>query len=241
MFHVFLALKDPARGKSRLASLLAVEPRAALVTAMACDVVEAVLAAGEDICLWVIGSEHWQRELPGHPRLRLMNEACLGGAGLNALLRAAVDRVDPRFGLVLHGDLPFLTTDDIAAARARLLHHDLVLCSDAARVGTNAIGFRDAGRPAFCFGRDSYATHCRLAEARGRPWSALARPGFARDVDTPADLRGLLVAIAASERVGPNTARWAALHGPALNDSLRHGAPPMHPGIADLRPAGASL
>lgn len=241
MVQVFLSLKNPALAKSRLAPLLTNPQRVALVTAMALDVVEAVLAADACTGLTVIAHDRWRRELPRHPLLRAVNEDQLGGGDLNALLCSAVDLVDPACALVLHGDLPFLARCDIAAAWDALQCHDLLLCPDVANSGTNAVGFRRRARPAFCFGRDSFTAHRRLAQESGCRWSVLARAGFARDVDTPADLRLLLQRVSAGERVGPRTSRWATRHGAAVVEALR--CPARYPCAngREQQPAGLPL
>ncbi len=220
MLHVFLPLKDLAWAKTRLAGLLSDEQRETLVEAMALDVVDAVLAAGSDTRLSVIAPGCWQGRLPQCPDLNLLREEQLASTGLNGVLREAVAIEQPDRALVLHGDLPGLAAQDIRAAARTLRDHDVVICPDAAGVGTNALGFRFDAMPAFYFGPDSFAAHQRCADAGSGPWTVLDRPGLTLDIDTPADLGALLRRAASGAPVGARTALWATRHGPALLKSL---------------------
>ncbi|MEO1080662.1 MAG: 2-phospho-L-lactate guanylyltransferase [Pseudomonadota bacterium] len=229
MPRVFVALKNLEVAKSRLSVALSDEQRVALVRAMALDVVDVVLAGKSAWRLTAIAPASWQALLPRSPMLSLLCEEELTGVGLNELLREAMDAGQPDQALVVHGDLPFLDVRDVRAAMQHLQSHDLVLCPDSAGAGTNALGFRESAKPVFRFGRDSFAAHRRAAQARSSRWAALERPGFARDIDTPADLSLLLRDVAAGEKVGARTALWVQRYGRTVQSSLETQMPIRFP------------
>ncbi|MEM6775431.1 MAG: 2-phospho-L-lactate guanylyltransferase [Pseudomonadota bacterium] len=220
MLQVFLALKNPQLAKSRLSVALADEQRIDLVQAMALDVIDVVLAGDGPLRLTVIAPMPWKALLPRSPRLNFLSEETLSGAGLNPLLREAVEAEKPGRAVVLHGDLPFLDAHDVRVLTQRLDSHSLVLCPDSTGKGTNGLGFKEPGEPAFRFGPDSFMAHRRCAEALRCRWTALERPGFARDVDTPGDLLVLLQGVASGENVGARTALWVRRYGGSVRSAL---------------------
>ncbi|MEL7043919.1 MAG: 2-phospho-L-lactate guanylyltransferase [Pseudomonadota bacterium] len=229
MLRVFVALKNPELAKSRLSSVLSGEQRVALVKAMALDVVDVVLAGKSAWWLTVIAPARWQALLPRNPMLSLLCEEELTGVELNELLQEAVEAEQTDHALVVHGDLPFIDVRDVRAAMRHLQSHDLVLCPDSAGAGTNALGFREPAKPVFRFGHDSFAAHRRATQAQGSRWAALERPGFARDIDTPADLSLLLRDVASGEKVGARTALWARRYGRTVQSSLETQMPIRFP------------
>ena len=111
------------------------------------------------------------------------------GDGLNAALgqgaRDAVARGATAI-LSLSSDLPYLTADDLSALLADPA--EIVIATDVARRGTNALLQRSPFAIPYGYGADSLTTHRTAAEAIGLTVSVIARPGLARDIDTPADL-----------------------------------------------------
>lgn len=111
---------------------------------------------------------------------------------LNAALeqaRATVRRAGADALLVVHGDLPLITADDVwALADALAAGADLVLAPDRAEVGTNALGgWLAAGMP-FLFGGASFARHMAAAAWRELHVAVVRSPTLALDVDTPESL-----------------------------------------------------
>ena len=91
--------------------------------------------------------------------------------------------------LILHGDLPNLTADDVAA----LLHAlpeagGVAIAPDRGGTGTNGLALRPPDAIALRFGVGSFAAHLAAADEAGIPLSEVHRPGLAFDLDTPADL-----------------------------------------------------
>jgi 2-phospho-L-lactate guanylyltransferase len=91
--------------------------------------------------------------------------------------------------VILHGDLPNLQADDVAALVDALLQAGgVAIAPDRAGAGTNALALRPPDAIPFRFGIGSFAAHVAEAEATGTPLVEVHRPGLAFDLDTPADL-----------------------------------------------------
>ena len=117
------------------------------------------------------------------------------GMGLNegldqARSQALLDGIDTL--IVLHGDLPNLTTTDIETLVGALPSDGgagVAIAPDRAGTGTNALALRPPGVIAFRFGRGSFAAHAAEVERAAVPCVAVNRAGLAFDLDTPEDLR----------------------------------------------------
>jgi 2-phospho-L-lactate guanylyltransferase len=101
-------------------------------------------------------------------------------------LNAAIDRAVDRTGLpalVIHGDLPFVSSDDV---NAMIDAPADVVIARARDGGTNALLMRKRIRSAF--GTRSALAHAARARASGLRTHVIDRPGLALDVDDEASL-----------------------------------------------------
>jgi 2-phospho-L-lactate guanylyltransferase len=103
-------------------------------------------------------------------------------AGLNGAIDAALDRLGAPV-LVIHADLPLLSTADID--RVLTAEADVVVAR-ARDGGTNGLLLRRLIRPAF--GPSSAAAHATRARELGLRAHVLDIPGFALDVDDETSL-----------------------------------------------------
>lgn len=114
------------------------------------------------------------------------------GLGLNAgLEQAREEAIADRIAtlLVLHGDLPNLGADDVAALLDALPDTGgVAIAPDRAGTGTNGLALRPPDAIGFRFGAGSFAAHAQEAQNAGVPLAEVHRPGLAFDLDTPADL-----------------------------------------------------
>jgi 2-phospho-L-lactate guanylyltransferase len=114
------------------------------------------------------------------------------GLGLNAGLEQARDEaIADRIAtlLILHGDLPNLGADDVAALLDALPDTGgVAIAPDRAGTGTNGLALRPPDAIGFRFGAGSFAAHALEAQGAGVPLADVHRPGLAFDLDTPADL-----------------------------------------------------
>ena len=105
------------------------------------------------------------------------------GAGLNPALEAARAALRGAKLLVVHADLPFLASDDVAALLAAG-EGGCAIAPDRHGTGTNALALAADCGLEFAFGPDSFARH----RAQAPDAVVVARAGLGFDLDTPEDL-----------------------------------------------------
>lgn len=198
-------LRSPGEGKTRLASVLGTTARAELAGAMLADVVQALTAAGIDR-LVVVASGPAAAAAAGAlgvdvitdpPEVRTLDDA----------IRTAASRLPPAEELlVAMADLPCLTADDVAELLSTTAPVGLAATTDG---GTGGLVRRPANVMGTAYGPDSATRHAQLAHVHGVACERVDRDGFARDVDTAADLEALR-----GWPTGPSTRRWLERHRP---------------------------
>ena len=187
-------LNSRSQAKTRLASVLNSAGRAALSRWLAQRVLGAlrnariasigVVSPDDEVLRWA-----WR-----HGAQPVRQE----GSGLNAALdigRAWATRRQADALMVVLGDLPLLTVDDVLALVSQVEEMretpSVTMAPDRAGQGTNILLLRPPDALAFAFGEDSLARHTALARAEGIEPHVMRLPGAAFDVDTPDDLREL--------------------------------------------------
>lgn len=183
-----LALKALPEGKSRLTGVLSRTQREQLIRAMLASVIDALAAARELAGIAVVTP---QAEVLPAGVLALPDP----GAGLNHALASGAGRLEAlgaRELLVLHTDLPLLDADEIDAFITASRPSGLGLAPDRRGSGTNGLFLALPSAFRFRFGAASLQQHVLEARLHGLRASIAPLPGFAFDVDEPADLAGLL-------------------------------------------------
>jgi len=181
---VLIAIKRRVECKSRLAGVLPLPQRLALVRHMLAHVIGQSRQARLAGTVAVLSPE--RDTVPAE--IPVLADA---GTDLNAALRQAetmLRRLGVREWLVLPADLPELRAADIDAIIAAGRAGGCALAGDAAGRGTNALYVRLQEGFDYRFGEDSLAAHLGAAAARGLRAELLALPAVAADVDSPADL-----------------------------------------------------
>lgn len=196
MARALLPLKDLVAAKTRLGGLMGPSERRALARAMARDVLSVLTAHPRISSVTLVSDDPEAPLLAATHGASFCAERELGRQGLNGVLAAASDRLldgTSEALVVLHGDLPLLTTEDITTVLLeQQVSGGLVIGCDQAGTGTNLLAFTAASRPRYQFGPDSCASHQRFARAAGIPVRILQRLGIGLDVDEPADVAALL-------------------------------------------------
>jgi 2-phospho-L-lactate guanylyltransferase len=176
-----------AAAKTRLAPVLDDGEREALARRL----LEQVLRTAHEACsdVVVITPSEALEPLVVAAGARLVVQRGLGlNAGLEQARREAILEGVTTL-LVLHGDLPNLTTDDVAALLDALPKAGgVAIAPDRAGTGTNGLAMRPPDAIALRFGVGSLAAHVAAAEEAGVALAEVHRPGLAFDLDTPADL-----------------------------------------------------
>lgn len=180
--------------KSRLNAALSAAERRALVLWMAGRLLTALRDSGTVTTTLVVSPDIEALAWAAASGAATLYQS---GSGLNAGLelgrRWALDHGAETL-LVLLGDLPTLTAQEIAAfvADARVVTQPHVaLAPDRHERGTNGLLLRPVDALPFAFGEGSLARHRALARAAGIEPTLFHAPGMAFDVDTPHDLREL--------------------------------------------------
>lgn len=175
---VVIPVKSFSLGKQRLSSALNPDVRARLGRGLANHVASTVVGAGLVPLIVTADPEvaEWSMRT-GFPSL------ADPGAGLDEAASTGVGWVR-HIGatwLVLHGDLPLLTAEDVGCLAAVLEAGGSVI-APSADGGTSAIGGREPIE--FAFGRSSFHRHLsRLTDP-----DVIARTGLLHDLDSPTDL-----------------------------------------------------
>lgn len=177
--------KPPGSGKNRLSPTLDEAARGELVRVMLGHVVAVVEAARNVDTVCLIGpSRHGLSET-----LPLLDDP---GTGLNAAIASGFDeavRADATRVLVIHGDLPQLTTQDVELLAAAA-PGSVAIAPDRHGTGTNALSLPlpEAENFTFVFGPDSFARHCMEADRLELKVETIHSQGLSHDIDEPDDL-----------------------------------------------------
>lgn len=180
-------LRAPGVGKTRLASVLDPEQRAALAVAMLGDVVAALRTGGITEVVVAAGGRG-AAEVADDLGLAVVVDPP-GCHDLDRALRAATARlVADRDVLVVAADLPRIRGSDVRA----LLHSDAeVVVAPTAAGGTGALLRRPGSVIATAYGAGSAQRHLDLAHRAGARSAVVDRDGLFHDVDTFTDLVAL--------------------------------------------------
>ena len=188
------------QGKSRLGEVLDGEARAGVARAMFDRVVGRVLgglaARGElEGVLVVTDGPEVALRAKGAGAEALLSPGVGPGRKLGAIVDEGLVALGARGGeaaLVIMGDLPELSQDDVRVLAGMLEGHDLVLAPDAAGTGTNALAlWLPPPMPTRFCGGESLGDHVADARALDLRVAICERGGFRFDVDQPGDYERL--------------------------------------------------
>ena len=181
--HVLVPLKRLDDAKSRLASVLGADERAALML----ELLEGVLAALKEADVGKVTIVSSEELCPnGVPRFDD------GGLAWNDALAAAMrEAVSEPIAAVVSADLPRVTAEDVRTLVAATPDRGISIAR-ALDGGTNAVSMRPAGVVMTHFGEpQSAAVHAFATAEAGLAARIIDVPGLAFDIDTPDDLETL--------------------------------------------------
>lgn len=197
--HAIVPVKDPRRGKQRLASVLDAASRARLVRAMLADVLAALHDCPEISRVWIVSSD--AALVPAD-----CGHVADPGDGLNAAIAAALATATAAgagSALVLPADVPEVRAVDLRALLESARSADVVVATDVTERGTNALVLSPPTAIAPAFGDDSRRRHEQVARAAGLRFSLCTTPALARDVDFPEHLASLALRDARYAAIAP--------------------------------------
>lgn len=185
--YAVVVARTGANAKTRLSRALGPEARIALAETMLDDVLRATGGAdlGGTVAVVEPARDHGDGVIavadPGTGHLGAIE------AGIEAAVAAGA-----RCVIVLPGDIPLLTSDDVRElAAAAASGPSVVVVPDRAGTGTNALVMRPPRAIAPAFGPGSLARHVEAARAAGVAASVHECERAALDIDTPDDLTEL--------------------------------------------------
>lgn len=177
-------LKMPGEGKTRLSSVLSPSLRKSLVISMLEHVINALTESDSIDRIAIVGAT--STSFPADI-LHLKDP----GEGLNPALASASNELRMRGAeelLVIHADLPFVTSREIDEFVRSGRSQGVGLASDRHGKGTNAVYLRAFDEFSFNFGVDSLRRHQAVAEARSLKPALCVCRGLLFDIDTEEDL-----------------------------------------------------
>ena len=213
-----LPVKAFDRSKTRLSSVLSAAQCKKIARVMATDVLRALSTTSEIDRILIVGQGAEQQDIARRFGCEYENDEPTLDVSANLTRVALLPRIQEaaRFILV-PADMPQLQSQDFA----RVLNdhiEGLTICRATRDEGTNAYIATMPQPVEFSFGAGSARRHTFAAEAAGEKVRVLDDLAFARDIDTPDDLRWL-----SRQDSACDTARF--LHDlEAHNDNLRRSA-----------------
>ena len=203
-----LPVKRFGEAKQRLAPGMGATHRAELAAAMLEDVLEAIGEARSIERTVVVSSEPRAIELAGSWGSELIadpDEGGHSGAGLAGVARAR--ELGAECAVLLPIDCPLLDSRELERLLTGLPERYVAIVPDRHGTGTNALALAppDAIEPSF--GEGSCARHVAAARAAGVPFGVEELPSLALDLDTPADVVALTMALERNRRRARRTAK----------------------------------
>lgn len=191
MIVALIPVKELARGKQRLKSLLTSEERHLLSKTMLEDVLSVVATSPRFDRTLVITSDSAAAALGRQYGAGVIKETRQVRQSQSVDAAAAICRQMGAKGmLALPLDVPQVTTDDlIRIVEQGNAAPGIVLVPSRDRLGTNALLARPPDAIPFRFGYDSFRAHQREAEARDLACEVCELPNLALDIDEVEDLR----------------------------------------------------
>ncbi len=189
-----IPIKGFDRGKSRLSEVLTSSERARLARDLFEHVVRVLREVPTIDHIAVVSDSAEARAHAERLGVTALADA-VGTGGLADVVDDALRELERRgatSAIICMGDLPNLTTQDIASVARQLDESDVVLVPDLLHRGTNVIAVRPVTALPSCLGReDSLEKHRKRARDLGLTVSVQLSSGIGFDVDKPDDLARL--------------------------------------------------
>jgi len=191
--HAIVPVNLVKKSKTRLSPMLSPAEREQLTVAMLTDVLHAL---GESAGISDITVVSADKKIPAIARrygAQFLGEG--NRRGLNRALRLAIRTVEQSGDgtvMIVHADLPLLTTHDIDTFLARSQGYELAIAPCKEDLGTNALLLRRPNIIPLSFGNGSFKKHLSHAKKGKLRYKVVRLPGLRFDIDAPSDLRQLV-------------------------------------------------
>lgn len=203
-----LPVKRFAAAKQRLAPGMGSTHRAELAAAMLEDALEAIGAARSIERLIVVSSEPRAIELATASGAEVLPDPDQGGHSGAALAGIARAReLGAECVVLLPIDCPLLATRELERLLTGMPERYVAIVPDRHGTGTNALALAPPEAIEPSFGDGSCARHVAAAREAGVPFGVEELPSLALDLDTPADVVALTMALERDRGRAKRTAR----------------------------------
>jgi 2-phospho-L-lactate/phosphoenolpyruvate guanylyltransferase len=191
---ILVPVKNLNGAKQRLATMLTQQQRTLLARAMVKDVCHALSEVPSHPAVALVTSDEYAIRLARQCGFEIIrDDENLGETEAIAMATLQAEKRGADFSLVIPGDIPLVTADEISAVLAAAPPEGTVLVPAADGRGTNAILRRPCALIPCRFGNDSFLPHHAAARATQKKLVVLDDlPGIALDVDRPEDLAELV-------------------------------------------------
>ena len=187
--HAIVPLKNIKKSKTRL-SALPPQDRAKLTVAMLSNVLVALRKSRRISDVTVVSADKSASKIAHRYGAKFLSEG--RGHGLNGALRLAIRELERRTtgtAMIIHADLPLLTTQDVDRFLSRSQGFQIAIVPCKNGTGTNALLLRPPSAIPPLFGKGSFKTHLSLAKKTRFRWRVFKVRGIQFDIDDPRDLR----------------------------------------------------
>ncbi len=189
-----LPLKGLRNAKNRLSNILSPQERAGLVTAMAQDMLSALIATPKLAGVLIISNSTDIKDLVQNYPVELIPEG--QEKGLNGAISQAAKILvsrDVKAMMVIHGDIPLVRPEDIDAILETILPAPSVTITPCKQKdGTNVMVCCPPDVITFEYGKQSYSKHILAALDKGIEPTKVPNEHLAIDIDTEGDLLDFL-------------------------------------------------
>lgn len=187
---ILVPVKNLNGAKQRLASMLTQQQRSELARAMIKDICHALSEVPSRPPVALVTSDEYAIRLARQCGFETIHdEENLGETEAIAMATQQAEKDGAEYSLVIPGDIPLATADEISAVLAAAPPQGTVLVPAADGRGTNAILRRPCALIPCRFGNDSFLPHRAAARATQKELVVLdGLPGIALDIDRPEDL-----------------------------------------------------
>jgi 2-phospho-L-lactate guanylyltransferase len=191
--HAIVPLNVPKKSKLRLSKLLRPIERAQLTIAMLSDVLSALRGSPKVSSITVVSADEGVQKIARTFGADFVWEG--ERRALNRGLRIAIDKSQRKgasAALVVHADLPFLTSREVDRFLAMSRGYTIALVPSKDRTGTNALLLKPPNIIQPAFGKGSFNRHLRLAEQKKLRCRVVRLRGISFDLDVPRDLQEMM-------------------------------------------------
>lgn len=198
MIWAVLPLKDFMNAKQRLSGVLAPHERRGLFQTMVEDVLDALDQCALIEKVLIISDDPTAEMLGARYNAVTLTEAKSEKPGLNTAVQQAAEYLVKKGAdtmLVIHGDLPLASSDDLSALCEQHQGQGVTIAPDTAGDGSNVMLCSPPDVISFHYGAGSCQLHCREAERNDIGLQVIPKAGLAIDVDSPCDLVQLIDAL----------------------------------------------